>query len=102
NVAQAALGATVEVPTLDGELAALRIEPGTQPGHVFTIRGKGVPHLRGAGRGDLLVRANVATPTKLTEEQRHLLEQLAESLGTPAGANDGNGSLLGRIRDAFG
>jgi molecular chaperone DnaJ len=101
NVAQAALGATVEVPTLDGEAEPLKIEAGTQPGSVFAIRGKGVPHLRGSGRGDLLVRANVVTPTRLTDEQRALLHQLAESMGTPTDGAD-NGGLFGRIRDALG
>ena len=101
NVAQAALGASIEVPTLEGEPVSLNVEPGTQPGHVFTVRGRGVPHLRTSGRGDLLVRANVVTPTRLTEEQRDILERLAESLGTPAGSAE-NGGLLGRIRDALG
>jgi molecular chaperone DnaJ len=101
NVAQAALGATIEVPTLEGEPVPLKVEAGTQPGEVFAIRGRGVPHLRGSGRGDLLVRANVVTPTKLTDEQRDLLERLRESLGTPADSGE-NGGLFGRIRDALG
>lgn len=101
NVAQAALGATVDVPTLDGDPVPLRVEPGTQPGSVFTIRSRGVPHLRGSGRGDLLVRANVVTPTRLTDEQRELLERLASSMGTAVDTSE-NGGLLGRIRDAFG
>ena len=54
-----------------------KIDPGTQHGHVFTLRGQGVPHLRGSGRGDLQVRVRVVTPTKLNEEQRELLERLA-------------------------
>jgi molecular chaperone DnaJ len=101
NVAQAALGATIDVPTLEDEPVPLKIEPGTQPGHIFAIRGRGVPHLRGAGRGDLLVRANVVTPTKLTDEQRELLEQLRDSLGASADSSE-NGGLFGRIRDALG
>ena len=103
NVAQAALGAAVEVPILEGDPVAVQVEPGTQHGHVFTIRGQGVPHLRGAGRGDLQVRVRVVTPTKLSDEQRELLERLASSLGTPAGGGESaNASLLNRIRDAFG
>ncbi len=103
NVAQAALGTTVEVPTLDGDSVAVKVESGTQHGHVFVVRGRGVPHLRENGRGDLLVRTRVVTPTKLNEEQRQLLERLADSLGTPASGGDaGNGSLLDRLRDAFG
>ena len=82
NVAQATLGADVEVPTLDGD-EKLKIPSGTQPGKVFKLRGKGVPHLRSNGRrGDQLVIVNVAIPEKLNKEQRELFEQLAESLGT--------------------
>src|SRR5512144_190953 len=81
NIAQAALGAEIEVPTLDGE-DKLKIPSGTQPGKVFHIKNKGVPHLRRSGRGDQLVIVNVAVPTKLTKEQRELFEKLAESLGT--------------------
>jgi molecular chaperone DnaJ len=81
NVAQAALGAEIEVPTLDGN-EKLKIPSGTQPGKVFHIKNKGVPHLQRSGRGDQLVIVNVAVPTKLTKEQRELFEKLAESLGT--------------------
>lgn len=83
NVAQATLGAEVEVPTLDG-VETLRIPPGTQPGKVFTLKGKGVPYLRRKDRGDQLVIVNVEVPTKLTKEQRELFEKLAKSLGTAA------------------
>jgi len=81
NVAQAVLGAEIDVPTLDGE-DKLRIPPGTQPGKVFTMRGKGVPFIRRKDRGNQLVIINVAVPTKLNKEQRELFEKLAESLGT--------------------
>jgi len=81
NVAQAVLGAEVEVPTLDGD-EKLKIPSGTQPGKVFTMRGKGIPYLRRKDRGDQLVIVNVAIPTKLTKEQRELFQKLAESLGT--------------------
>lgn len=82
NVAQATLGAEVEVPTLDGD-EKLNIPPGTQPGKVFKLKNKGVPHLRSNGRrGDQLVIVNVAIPEKLNKEQRELFQQLAESLGT--------------------
>lgn len=81
NVAQAVLGAEIEVPTLDGN-EKLKIPPGTQPGKIFQIKGKGVPYLRRSGRGDQKVIINVAIPTKLTKEQRELFEKLAESLGT--------------------
>ena len=88
------------VPTLEGEPIGLEIDAGTQHGQLFKLRGRGVPHLRGGGRGDLLVRTHVVTPTKVTDEQRDLLEQLASSLGTPAIPRDS--SLFDRIKDAFG
>lgn len=80
NVAQAALGDEVEAPTVDGP-AKLKIPAGTQPGRSLTLKGKGVPKLRGNGRGDQMVVINVETPTKLSNEQRKLFEQLGKSLG---------------------
>jgi len=76
----AALGGEVNVPTLEGK-AALKVPAGTQNGTVFKLRGKGMPHLRGSGQGQLLVRAVVEVPTKLTSEQRRKLEEFAESCG---------------------
>jgi molecular chaperone DnaJ len=81
NIAQATLGAEVEIPTVDGK-ATLKIPAGTQPGKVLRMRSKGVPHLRGNGRGDQLVIVNVEVPTRLSNEQRRLFEQLAKSLGS--------------------
>jgi molecular chaperone DnaJ len=83
NIAQATLGADVEIPTVDGK-ATLKIPPGTQPGKVLRMRGKGVPHLRSNGRGDQLVVVNVDIPTRLSNDQRQLFEQLAASLGSEA------------------
>ena len=81
NVAQAALGAEVDIPTVDGT-TKLKIPAGTQPGKVLYLRGKGVPHLRSNGRGDQLVIVNIDIPTRMTTEQRQLFEQLAKSLGS--------------------
>jgi molecular chaperone DnaJ len=78
---QAALGAEVQVPTLDGE-TTLKIHPGTQPGEILKLKDKGMPRLRRYGRGDLLVHVNITVPEKLTPKQRALLEQLAMELGT--------------------
>jgi molecular chaperone DnaJ len=74
---QAALGAEVSVPTLDGP-TTLKIKPGTQAGDTIRLKGKGMPHFRGYGKGDLLVRVGISVPEKLTAKQRALLEQLAE------------------------
>ena len=80
NLAQAALGAEVEVPTLDGK-AKLKIPAGSQTGQVFRLKGKGVAHLHRNGHGDQLVTLFVLTPDALTEKQRQLLQELGDSLG---------------------
>jgi molecular chaperone DnaJ len=81
NIAQATLGADVEIPTVDGP-TMLKIPNGTQPGKILRLRGKGIPKLRGNGRGDQLVVINVEVPINVDNDQRHLFEQLAESLGS--------------------
>ncbi|ABS28651.1 molecular chaperone DnaJ [Anaeromyxobacter sp. Fw109-5] len=80
SISQAALGATIDVPTLDGP-AKLKIPAGTQSGKVFRVKGKGIPALSGGGRGDQHVRVAVETPTHLTKEQRELLERFAALSG---------------------
>ena len=99
NIAQAALGDQIEIPTLGGS-ESLRIPSGTQSGEVFVLRGHGVTHLRSNGRGDLLIRAQVVTPKNLTPRQSELLEELADSLGTELSADDKG--ILNRIKDALG
>jgi molecular chaperone DnaJ len=99
----AALGTTIKLDTFDG-MTDLEIKPGTQSGDVITLRGKGVTHLRGTGRGDLIVHASVLTPTRLSGEQEALLRQLAEMRGEER--SDGrltpvNHGLFGKLRDAF-
>lgn len=74
---QAALGTEVSIPTLEGN-TTLRIQPGTQPREIVTLRGKGMPRFRGYGRGNMQVRVNISVPKKLTPQQRILLEQLAK------------------------
>jgi len=100
NVAQAALGDVVHVPTLDGE-EELAIPAGTQTGEVFRLRGRGVPYLRRAGRGDQLVVVTVSVPTKLTDRQRELFEELGETLGKEIVAQREKG-FLDRVKDALG
>jgi molecular chaperone DnaJ len=99
NIAQATLGAVVTIPTLDGDLE-FEVPAGTQSGEDFVIRGKGVPHLRSIGRGDMVVRVTAVVPETLTEEQRALLQQLAETMGTPTLPKRGRG-FFERIRDAM-
>ena len=80
GITQAALGAQIEVPTLDGPVK-LKIPAGTQSGKVFRMRGHGIPALHGSGRGDQHVRVVVETPTHLSKEQRELLERFAALSG---------------------
>ena len=98
NIAQAVLGADIEVPTVDGQ-TKLNIPAGTQPGRVFTLRGKGVPHLRSSGRGDQLVVVNVAIPAKLSADQRKIFEQLATTLGSEVHPQEK--SFFDRLREIF-
>lgn len=79
SMTQAALGAEVTIPAIEGK-AELRIHPGTQPGQILRVRGRGMPKMGGYGRGDLRVRVNVIVPNKLTQRQRALLEDLAKEL----------------------
>jgi molecular chaperone DnaJ len=83
NIAQATLGAEVEIPTVDGA-EKLKIPSGTQPGKVLNLKGKGVPRLRSNGRGDQKVIVNVQVPTSLTTEQHKLFEQLSATMGGEA------------------
>ena len=80
SYAQAALGAEIEVPTLDGKVQ-LTIPEGTQPDAVFRMRGKGIPYLRGSGRGDQFVTIRIAVPKNLTSAQKELLRQFAATTG---------------------
>ena len=100
NIAQAVLGADVPVPTVDAKDEILNIPSGTQPGRVFTMRGKGVPHIRQSGRGDQRVVVNVDIPKKLTAEQRELFEKLAGTLGTAVRPKEKG--LLDWLNEAFG
>jgi molecular chaperone DnaJ len=80
TITQAALGASVAVPTLEGE-QELTFDPGTQPGETVVLRGRGLPVLQGFGRGNQRVLVNVTVPRRLTEEQRQLLEEFERLAG---------------------
>jgi molecular chaperone DnaJ len=96
---QAALGAVLEIATLDGPIN-MRIPEGTQPGQVFRIRGRGIPQASGktAPRGDHLVHIQIAVPTELSPRQRALIEELAQSTGDALGAGPQKRRLLDRVR----
>ena len=95
SYAQAALGAEIEVPTLDGRVK-LNIPEGTQPGAVFRLRGKGIPFLRGGGRGDQFVSVNVAVPKNMTSAQKELLRQFAASMGDLDSGGIKTGGIFGK------
>jgi molecular chaperone DnaJ len=101
NVAQAALGTTLEVPTLDGGRAKVHVPEGSQSGTLLRVRGQGVPHLGSRGRGDLHVILRVVVPTRLSPEQRRLLEQLGKVLPVPD-LKEKDRSFLDRLRDVLG
>ena len=96
---QAALGTEIKVATLDGE-ETLEIPEGTQSGSIFRLRGKGIPSLNGKGRGDQFVTVNIETPTKLSREQKKLLEQFAEVSKIENKPLEKR--ILDRVKDIFG
>ena len=98
SLTQAALGAHLKYETLDG-MEDLVIPKGTQSGRVFRLRGRGVPHVDGRGRGDLLVRVMVETPTNLSKEEEQLLRLLAAERGEEVAPADSG--FLAKIRSAF-
>jgi len=98
TMTQAALGARVSVPTLEGEVE-LEFRPGTQPGEIRVLRGKGMPVLQGSGRGDQRVLVNVAIPRHLSEEQRLLLEDFQDK-ARPSNYRRDEG-LFEKLRAAF-
>ena len=98
TITQAALGTTVTTETIDGP-ADLDFEPGTQPGEIRVLRGRGMPVLQGFGRGDHRVLVNVVVPRRLTEEQRQLLEEFERRSNDATYAADAG--FLGKLKSAF-
>lgn len=101
---QAALGAEIEVPTVGEGPARLKIAPGTQSGRLLRLRGRGLPHLQGGGRGDLIVRVAVWTPTQLSAEQERLLRRLSEIEQAPPRhiEDDGERGFWSKVKEALG
>lgn len=99
SIVQATLGAEIEVPTLDGRLT-FRVPEGTQPGTVFRLREKGIPALRGGGRGDQMVRVKVVVPKKLTDKQKDLLKTFAHETGE--NINPEEKGFLKKVKNLFG
>jgi molecular chaperone DnaJ len=101
SIAQASLGTELQVPGLAGE-EKLKIPEGTQSGAVFRIKGKGLADPRGGGKGDLYYHVRVLTPTKLTREQRKLMEQLGYTIRVDNKPADRNSSIFDKVKDIFG
>ncbi len=104
GTAAAAVGTTLTVETLDGPLP-VNIKAGTQSGATVSLRGKGVTHLRGGGRGELIVHVEVQTPTKLTREEELLLKKFAKSRGEKEGESHvqrHDSGFFSKFKDAFG
>jgi molecular chaperone DnaJ len=101
SIAQATLGMELQVPGLIGE-EKLKIPEGTQSGAVFRIKGKGLADPRGGGRGDLYYHVRVLTPTKLTRDQRKIMEQLGATLKIENKPADRNSSIFDKVKDIFG
>ncbi len=101
SFSQAALGAKVEVPTLDGRVN-LTIPEGTQSGKMFRLAGKGIPHLNSYGQGDMIVRVHVWTPVKLNSEERELFEHLSTlEESSPSGPPEGGSGFFNWMKDLF-
>jgi molecular chaperone DnaJ len=100
NVAQAALGDELEVETIDGPVA-FRLPEGTQSGQQFRLKGRGAPPVGGTDRGDQIVTVQVVTPKKLTDEQRELFAQLAETLDSEMPRIETERTFFSRVKDAL-
>ena len=98
NIAQAALGTEVDILTFDG-LETVKVPEGTQHGAQLKLRNLGVPHVNGNGRGDLYVHIEVRVPTKLTKDQKKLIEQLRETL--PAENEPREKGIFDKVKDYF-
>ena len=98
NIVQATLGADIKVPTLDGQVT-MKVPEGTQPGKVLRLKGKGIPSLRGGGRGDQLVRIKVVVPTKLSDKQKDALRKFADI--SKDNINPEEKSFMDKVKDFF-
>ncbi len=101
SMAQATLGTELQVPGLNGE-ETLKVPEGTQSGAVFRLKGKGLPDPHGGGRGDLYFHVRVLTPTKLTREQRKLMEQLHATMKVENKPAERDSNIFDKVKDIFG
>lgn len=100
SISQAALGTTVDIPTVDGK-ARIKITPGTQAGKVLRLKGKGLPSVNSYDQGDLLININVWTPKNLSREEREILEKLADSPNFKPNPTDQEKGFFSRMKEYF-
>ena len=100
SIPQAALGSTVEIPTVEGKVK-IKIDPGTQPGKILRLRNKGVPDVNGYRKGDLLVSINVWIPKQLTKDESNLLDKLGESANFIPRPDRSEKNFFERMRSYF-
>ncbi|MEO1434022.1 MAG: molecular chaperone DnaJ [Bacteroidota bacterium] len=100
NVADAALGTSIEVPTISSKVK-IKLPPGTQSGKIFRLKGKGLPSVQGYGKGDQLIHVNVWTPKELTKDERKILEQLRESENFKPNPSKSDKGFFDKVRDYF-
>jgi len=100
NFIDAVLGESIEIPTVTGK-AKIKVEPGTQSGKMLRLKGKGLPNIQGYGSGDLFVHINIWTPTKISKEEREILEKLRESENFTPKPEDRDKGFFQRVKDMF-
>jgi molecular chaperone DnaJ len=100
SIVDAILGESIEIPTISGKVK-IKVEPGTQSGKMLRLKGKGLPVLQGYGHGDLMVHINVWTPTKVTKEEREILEKLKSSESFKPNPDGNAKGFFQRVKDMF-
>lgn len=100
SVPEAIMGATVNVPTIENKVK-IKIDPGTQPGKILRLRGKGLPDVNGYGKGDLLVAINVWIPTNLSKEEQKIIDRFKDSPGFIPKPDKGEKNFFERMKDFF-
>ena len=100
NFADAVLGESIEIPTISGK-AKIKVEPGTQSGKMLRLKGKGLPQLQGYGTGDLFVHINIWTPTRVSKEEKELLEKLQNSENFQPKLDGSEKGFFQKVKDMF-
>ena len=96
----AALGSSIEIPTLSGK-SKIKIEPGTQSGKVFRLRSKGIPQIQGYGKGDLFVHIHVWTPTKLSKDEKSIIESFRDAKNFNPSENPDAKGFFSKMKQMF-